>query len=109
MRFDHIAHQVPDIAAAVDWQRGLIPETEVLHQDDTWALVESAGARMAFVLPDQHPGHVAFRVDEQRLQEIAAEHGRPIADHRDATRSIYLHGPGDLCVEIIAYPPEATP
>lgn len=104
MRFDHIAQQVPDIAAAVDWQRALIPETRVLHQDPTWALVDSGGAKIAFVLPEQHPSHIAYRVDAGRLEEMAAAHGRDIATHRDATRSIYLDGPGDLSVEIIAYP-----
>lgn len=104
MRFDHIAQQVPDIAAAVDWQRALIPETRVLHQDDTWALVESAGAKLAFVLPEQHPAHIAYRVDARRLEDMAAQHDLPIATHRDATRSIYVDGPGEMSVEIIAYP-----
>ena len=104
MRFDHIAHQVPDIADAVEWQRRIVPGTRVLYQDDTWALVDAAGARIAFVLPEQHPGHIAYRVGDAELEELAARHGQPIAEHRDATRSIYVRGPGDLCVEIIAYP-----
>jgi hypothetical protein len=104
VQFDHIAQQVPDIAEAVEWQRRTVPGTVVLHQDATWALVESAGARLAFVLPDQHPSHVAYRVDDEELERLAAEHGIPIATHRDATRSIYLEGPGALQTELIAYP-----
>ena len=77
------------------------------RQDPTWALVESGGARIAFVLPSQHPDHVAFRVDAGQLERLAAEHGVAIATHRDATRSIYLSGPGSLQTEIIAYPPGA--
>ncbi len=105
MTFDHVAQQVPDIAEAVEWQRRTVPGTTVLHQDATWALVESGGARLAFVLPGRHPSHVAFRVDDAQLERLAAEHGAEIATHRDATRSIYLPGPGALQTEIISYPP----
>jgi hypothetical protein len=104
VKFDHVAQQVPDIAEAVEWQRRTVPGTAVLHQDATWALVESGGARVAFVLPGQHPSHLAFRVDDEQLERLAAEHGVEIATHRDATRSIYLVGPGSLQTEIISYP-----
>lgn len=104
MQFDHIAQQVPDIAAAVSWQCDLVPGSRVLYQDDTWALVEAGGVRIAFVLPEQHPDHVAYRVDAARLEELAARHGVAIATHRDASRSIYLEGPGTLCAEIVSYP-----
>ncbi|MGD9696930.1 MAG: VOC family protein [Thermoleophilia bacterium] len=104
MDFDHVAQQVPDIAQAVEWQTRTIPGTRVLYQDETWALVESGGARLAFVLPGQHPSHLAYRVDDAELERIAAEHGVAIATHRDASRSIYLRGPGALETEIISYP-----
>jgi hypothetical protein len=104
MRFDHVAQQVPDIARAVEWQRATVPGTTVLYQDATWALVESGGVRIAFVLPEQHPSHLAFRVDADELERLAARHGAEIATHRDATRSFYLVGPGSLQTEIIAYP-----
>jgi hypothetical protein len=104
VKFDHVAQQVPDITAAVEWQRRTVPGTTVLHQDATWALVESGGARVAFVLPEEHPSHLAFRVDGEELERLAAEHGVEIATHRDATRSIYLVGPGSLQTEIICYP-----
>jgi hypothetical protein len=104
VQFDHVAQQVPDIAEAVAWQLEAVPGSRVLHQDPTWALVESAGLRLAFVLPDQHPPHVAFRVDDEELERLAARHGAAIAVHRDATRSFYLSGPGSLQTEIISYP-----
>jgi hypothetical protein len=107
VQFDHVAQQVPDIAQAVEWQLRTVPGTTVLHQDPTWALVESGGARLAFVLPDQHPSHLAFRVGADELERLAAENGAAIATHRDATRSIYLEGPGSLATEIIAYPDDA--
>lgn len=104
MRFDHVAQQVPDIAQAVAWQVEAVPDSRVLHQDGSWALVESAGVRLAFVLADQHPPHVAFRVEESELERLATRHGVTIATHRDATRSFYLKGPGTLQTEIISYP-----
>jgi hypothetical protein len=107
VQFDHVAQQVPDIAEAVEWQLRTVPGTTVLHQDPTWALVESGGARLAFVLPDQHPSHLAYRVGADELERLAAENGAVIATHRDATRSIYLEGPGSLATEIIAYPDDA--
>jgi hypothetical protein len=104
VRFDHVAQQVPDIAEAVRWQLEAIPESRVLYQDESWALVESGGGRLAFVLPDHHPSHIAYRVDDEELERLAARHGASIAVHRDATRSFYLKGPGALQTEIISYP-----
>ena len=108
MEFDHVAQEVPDIAEAVEWQRRTVPGTTVLHQDPTWALVDSGGAKLAFVLPGQHPSHLAYRVDAAELERLAAEHGLEIATHRDATRSSYLQGPGSLATEIITYPERAA-
>lgn len=104
MRFDHVAQQVPDIAEAVAWQVEAVPGSRVLHQDATWALVDSAGVKLAFVLPDQHPPHIAYRVTDEELERLATRHGAAIARHRDATRSFYLQGPGGLQTEIISYP-----
>jgi hypothetical protein len=91
----------------VEWQVQTVPGSRVLYQDATWALVESGGAKLAFVLPDQHPSHLAFRVGAEELERLAAHHRVAIATHRDATRSIYLEGPGALATEIIAYPEDA--
>lgn len=104
MRFDHVAHQVPDIAEAIAWWRGTVGEAEVLYQDDSWGLIEAGGLRMAFVMADEHPGHVAFSVSPERLDELAQRHGCAPAVHRDGSRSFYVDGPGETGVEIISYP-----
>ena len=108
MKFDHVAQQVPDIAAALDWWQQAVPGARVLYADETWGLLEAGGAQLAFVTADQHPDHLAFRVSEAELERQAAEHGVEIALHRDASRSFYLEAPGGQHVEIIAYP-EAAP
>lgn len=100
--FDHAAQVVPDIAEAVDWYRKTIPNVAVLYQDATWALIQAGGARIAFVVRDQHPGHLAWRVDAAELERLAREHGQEIKPHRDGTRSFYLEGPGGQAIEIIS-------
>lgn len=101
--FDHIAQQVPDIAEAVEWYRRTIPGTNVLYQDASWAFVEVQGVKLAFVLRDQHPGHIAWRVSNADLERLAAEWGKTIAEHRDRTRSFYLEAPGGQWIEIISF------
>jgi hypothetical protein len=109
MEFDHIARQVPNIADAVDWYRRMFPDAEVLYQDPTWALIEAGGVRLAFVTASQHPDHLAWRVTNARLDEMAAERGISIDTHRDNSRGFYLDGPGGTVIEIIAYPNDTRP
>jgi catechol 2,3-dioxygenase-like lactoylglutathione lyase family enzyme len=104
VKFDHVAQPVPDIAAALAWWQHTVPGARVLHADDTWGLLEAGGARLAFVMADQHPHHLAFKVSGEELERLAAEHGAEIALHRDASRSFYLDAPGDSRVEVIAFP-----
>jgi catechol 2,3-dioxygenase-like lactoylglutathione lyase family enzyme len=109
MDFDHIARQVPDIAAAVDWYRQMIPATDVLYQDPTWALIEADGVRLAFVTASQHPDHLAWRVTNAELERLAADYGVEIRPHRDASRSFYIDGPGETVIELVAYPNDVRP
>ncbi len=104
VQFDHVAQSVPDIAAALEWWQRMVPGASVLFADDSWALLEAGGARLAFVMADQHPHHLAFKVSAEELERLAAEHEAVIAVHRDASRSFYLQAPGDAQVEFIAYP-----
>jgi hypothetical protein len=104
MQFDHVAQQVSDVGEAIAWWREAIPAARVIYQDETWGLVEADGVKLAFVMADQHPGHLAWRVRAEELERLAAERGATIAPHRDGTRSFYLEAPGGQAVEIIAYP-----
>lgn len=102
-QFDHVAQVVPDIAAAVAWYRALLPDTRVLYQDASWAFVEAGGIKLAFVVQDQHPGHLAWRVDNVELECAATRFGKEIKPHRDGTRSFYLEAPGGHFIEIISF------
>ena len=104
MQFDHVAQQVPDIAAALDWWQRTVPGARVLYADDTWGLLEAGGVKLAFVTADQHPDHLAFKVSDAELERLADEQGLPISPHRDGTRSFYADAPGGHHVEVIAYP-----
>lgn len=101
--FDHIAQQVSDVGEAVAWYQNLISETKVLYQDDSWAFLEVNGVKLAFVRKDQHPNHLAWRVSDVQLEELAARYHQPIATHRDKTRSFYLEAPGGQWIEIISF------
>lgn len=105
--FDHIAEQVPDVAAAVSWYRQLVPDSEILYQDESWAFVKVGGTKLAFIQQGHHPDHIGFRVSDADLERLAVEHGQTIRTHRDRTRSFYIKAPGERWIEFISYPPEA--
>jgi catechol-2,3-dioxygenase len=104
VQFDHVAQQVPDIAAAMEWWASVVPGARVLYADATWGLLEAGGAKLAFVMADEHPSHLAFKVSGEELSRLAASHGVEISGHRDGSRSFYLEAPGGNGVEVIAYP-----
>ncbi|MDQ3675212.1 MAG: VOC family protein [Actinomycetota bacterium] len=104
MQFDHVALQVPDIADALAWWQETVPVATVLYQDETWGLLEAGGCRLAFVMADQHPNHLGFKVSAAQLERLAAAGDAPIASHRDGSRSFYTAAPGDHRIELIAYP-----
>ncbi len=104
VRLDHVAQQVPDIPAALEWWSQLVPGARVLYADDTWGLLEAGGAKLAFVTADQHPSHLAFKVSGEELERLASLHDVSVSEHRDGSRSFYLEGPGGNGVEVIAYP-----
>src|SRR5579862_9537374 len=99
--FDHVAQVVPDIAEAVDWYLRLLPGARALYQDESWAFVEANGTKLAFVKRDQHPQHLAWRVNAADLERLALRYVKEIKAHRDQTRSFYLEAPGGAWVEII--------
>ena len=106
--FDHVAHQVPDVAAAVAWYQKTIPGCRVLYQDASWGFIEAAGVKLALVQGERHPEHIGWQVSEPELERLAAEHGVKICNHRDGTRGLYVQAPGGHWIEFIAYPPESV-
>lgn len=90
---DHVALAVTDVKGTVDWYLKNF-KCKVAYQDETWALLEFANIRVAFVLPQQHPPHFALLRDP-------ALFGEP-KTHRDGTRSVYITDPSGNAVEVLA-------
>jgi catechol 2,3-dioxygenase-like lactoylglutathione lyase family enzyme len=90
---DHVAVPVTDVAAAVEWYRERF-RCEVKYQDATWAFLEFGNIRLALVIPEQHPPHIAFVSPE-------AEKYGALKLHRDGTRSCYVNDPAGNAVEIL--------
>ena len=89
----HVAIEVRDIGAAVDWYTRTF-KCEVGYRDATWALLKFSNISLALVLPAQHPAHIAFS------SERAGEFGT-LKPHRDGTRSVYVNDPAGNPVEIM--------
>jgi catechol 2,3-dioxygenase-like lactoylglutathione lyase family enzyme len=100
---DHVALPSRDIARSVRFYVARFG-ARVLYQDKTWAFLEIGRGKVALVSPRQHPAHIALRVTKTQLREEARKAGKPILQHRDGSRTIYLVDPQGNHVELIHYP-----
>ena len=71
MKIDHIALEVKNPAGAADWYCENFGAT-LIFKDETWAFVQFENIKLAFVMPDQHPAHIAF---EEKSLKPCAEQG----------------------------------
>lgn len=101
MKFDHVAVNVRDISKSVAWYVETL-QANVLYKDDTWALLEAGGVKVALTLPQQHPGHLAFDIGPTPGEEFLKKAKR----HRDGSVSRYVADPDGNAIEWIHYPPE---
>lgn len=104
---DHVAVQTNDVAATAKFYIEKFG-AEVLYDSPTWAFLKLGQGKLALVKPEQHPAHVAFRVDEATLIRDAAAAGKSIDSHRDGTKGIYIQDPHGNVIELICYPPGET-
>jgi catechol 2,3-dioxygenase-like lactoylglutathione lyase family enzyme len=88
MNFDHIALNVKDIPRSVEWYVTTV-EAKVLYQDDTWAMLDAGGVKLALTLPNQHPRHIAFDVGPSPSVEFL----RKSRAHRDGNAIEWIHYP----------------
>ena len=91
-RIDHIAIIVTNINHAVNWYKEN-RDCEVIYQNKTWAELQFENIKLALVLPQNLPAHIAF-VDE------TIENG---IKHRDGSESIYDHDTFGNIIERIKY------
>ena len=88
---DHIAIQVNNIKESVDYYVENFG-CEIIHQDDTWAFLQFGNIKMALVVEDEHPYHIAFQVEEVVGKK-----------HRDGSVSKYIEDPSGNKIELIKY------
>ena len=89
----HIAVQVDNLDETVDWYCQKF-SCELVYKDDTWAMLRFENIYLAFVMPGQHPPHIAFaRKDAENYGEL-----KP---HRDGTRSVYITDPAGMPLKFL--------
>ena len=96
----HAALRVKDVKETVEWYTQRF-KCNVEYQDATWAMLAFENVRLAFVLAEQHPPHIAIVGDP-------AAFGEPKV-HRDGTSSVYVKDPNNNNVEIMALAAETAP
>jgi catechol 2,3-dioxygenase-like lactoylglutathione lyase family enzyme len=104
---DHVAVPTRDIPGTVAYYVREFGAT-VLYADKTWAFLRVGQGKLALVRPEQHPPHVALRVDLPTLEAAAKKAGKAIDKHRDGTQGIYVDDPAGNVLELIYYPPTET-
>jgi len=97
---DHVAFIVDNIAEAVEWY---VSKTggDILYQDNSWALIEVFGTKLALVLPGDHPAHFAIKCKTTELFPCKTDE---IGEHRDSSKYYYLCDPYGNAIEWIHYP-----
>ena len=96
MNVDHIALVVANPKEAANWYKEKFG-CDILYADNTWSFVQFDNVKIAFVVKEQHPSHVAFRVNEFSA-------GDKTKMHRDGTESVYKTDPWGNILEMIKYP-----
>lgn len=97
---DHIAFKVDSIPKAVKWYSEMV-NAKIEYQDETWAMLNVQGVKLALVLPGSHPNHFAIKC--KKLDELPCDDDA-IKRHRDGSQYIYLADPYGNAIEWIYYP-----
>ena len=96
MSFDHVAFQVSNIKESIDWYQEHYSDCKELYSDQTWGMIEIAGVRVALVLGDTHPPHIAIN----QKGPIAPD----AKMHRDGSYYIYDADPDGNVIERLWWP-----
>ena len=91
-----------DIDKSVSWYKSFLNCT-VEYSDDTWAMLECNGTKIALVKEGTHPPHIAFKVESSI--KIPCEKFM-IKKHRDGSSYYYGTDPDGNIIEWVAYPQE---
>jgi len=95
MKLDHIAINVTDIDTSLVWYVEELSAT-VEYKDETWAMLDIGGTKLALTMKHQHDPHIAFK-----------QVGVPPSQtktHRDNSKYIYCKDPDGNVIEKIWWP-----
>ena len=96
-KIDHIALRVDNIAESVAYYLSEF-KCMIIYQDDTWAFLQFDNIKLALVIEDEHPYHIAFETDDKGVLDGTL--------HRDGSISKYIKDPSGNTIELIKYPIE---
>jgi len=101
VKFDHVAlHTTKEkMKESVAWYTQFL-DGKVLHQDDSWSLIEGSGVKVALIIPEQHPPHVGFEITVEKYRSLKKK-GRKFKLHRDGSESIYIVDPNGNNLEMV--------
>ena len=99
MKFDHVAIKSSDIQRSVAWYTKNF-KCNIEYQDDTWALLNIAGSKVAIVTKGHHPPHIAFQVESYLKFPCNLE---KVKTHRDGSSYYYGSDPDGNVIEWVAY------
>jgi catechol-2,3-dioxygenase len=99
MKFDHVAIKSSCISDSVGWYKKNL-NASVLYQDETWAMLEVGGVKLALVSKGKHPPHVAFQVESSVKFPCAPT---KVKTHRDQSSYYYGSDPDGNVIEWVAY------
>lgn len=94
LTLDHAAINVDDISNSVEWYATTLGAC-IDYADDTWAMLDISGTKVALTVKSQHPPHLAFRV------ENILDLGPDYREHRDGSCYVYKNDPDGNTIELI--------
>jgi catechol 2,3-dioxygenase-like lactoylglutathione lyase family enzyme len=95
-KLDHIAINVTDIQKSILWYVENL-RAVIEYQDDTWAMLDIAGSKIALTISKQHPPHIAFTVED--IKDV----DHPKYFHRDGSEYCYIKDIDDNTIELITW------
>ena len=97
MNLDHVAIQVSDLKKSVEWYKEKM-SAEVKYCDETWAMLRIGNLDLALTIPEQHPPHFAFEVEN-----LCDFPDGEIKYHRDGSAYLYAADPDGNTIEYICW------
>lgn len=99
MQLDHIAINVENIEKASEWYQKSL-DARILYKDETWAMLDVGGTKIALTISKQHPPHFAFTLHS--LDDFPP--GEEIRYHRDGSAYLYIEDPDGNTIEYVYWP-----